>query len=211
MPEEIELKLRINAKDIPRLKRSPLVRQHVVGKPQTRKLTSIYYDTPSLALLHSKVSVRVRRMSGRWFQSIKTSGQATDGLHTRLEWEDLLQTGVPDFEKMRIIDHAGIAESLSKPALQSSLQPIFSTVVQRTEWQIQWKQAHLELALDIGHVVIDNENVAEICELEIELKSGDADAIQEFFNQLQSEFKLTKENTSKAELGYGLYLQRLKN
>lgn len=211
MPEEIELKLRIDAADIPRLKRSALVRQHMLGKAKTRKLTSIYYDTPTLALLHSKVSVRVRRMSGRWFQSIKTSGQATDGLHARLEWEDLLQTGAPDFEKMRTIDHADIAELLSKPSLQTSLQPIFSTVVKRTEWQIQWKQAYLELALDIGHVVIDNENAAEICELEIELKSGDADAIQEFFEQLKSGFKLTKENTSKAQLGYGLYLQLHKN
>ncbi len=211
MPEEIELKLRIDAKDIPRLKRSALVRQHLVGKPQTRKLTSIYYDTPTLALLQSNISVRVRRMSGRWFQSIKTSGQATEGLHARLEWEDLLQTGAPDFEKMRIIDHDGIRALLCSPALQASLHPIFSTMVKRTEWQIQWKQKHLELALDIGHVVIDNENTAEICELEIELKTGDTDAIQEFFEQLQSGFKLTKENISKAQLGYSLYLQRHKN
>jgi triphosphatase len=208
MPEEIELKLRINAKDIPRLKRSPLVRQHVVGKPQTRKLTSIYYDTPSLALLRSKVSVRVRRMSGRWFQSIKTSGQATDGLHSRLEWEDLLQSGHPNFDKMQAIDHVGIRQLLTDSSMQASLQPIFSTVVKRTEWQIQWQQTHLELALDIGHVVIANTEVTEICELEIELKSGDADAIQAFAKHLQSEFKLTKENSSKAELGYSLYLQQ---
>lgn len=211
MPEEIELKLRLNAADIPRLKRSQVIRQYLMGKPLSRKLTSIYYDTPELDLLKAEVSVRVRRMSGRWFQSIKTAGHAQDGLHARLEWEDLLEVGAPDFEKMRSIDQVDIANLLSKPHLQAALKPIFSTVVTRTEWQLQLAQSHLELALDIGHVVIEGENVEDICELEIELKSGQASAITAFADQLRTRFALVEENVSKAQVGYRTYLQRHKN
>lgn len=206
MPEEIELKLRLNAADIPDLKRSPVIQQHLIGKPLSRELTSIYYDTPKLDLLNAEVSVRVRHMSGRWFQSIKTAGQAHGGLHARLEWEDLLDAGAPDFEKMRCIDRADIANLLSNPQLQIALKPIFSTVVMRTEWQLQLEQSQLELALDIGHVVIDGANVEDICELEIELKSGNASAIKLFADQLRTKFALVEENVSKAQLGYRAYL-----
>lgn len=211
MPEEIELKLRLNPSDIPRLKRSHTVRQYLIGKPLSRKLTSIYYDTPELALLKAEVSVRLRHMSGRWFQSVKTAGHAHEGLHARLEWEDLLETGVPDFEKMRGIDNAETAKLLSNPQLQVALKPIFSTVVMRTEWQLHVEQSHLELALDIGHVVIDGRDVEDICELEIELKSGHTSAIKLCADRLRTEFALVEENISKAQLGYQTYQQSYKN
>lgn len=211
MSEEIELKLRLNAADIPDLKRSQVIQQHLIGKPLSRELTSIYYDTPELDLLKAEVSVRVRHMFGRWFQSVKTAGQAHDGLHARLEWEDLLDTGTPDFEKMRCIDNVDIANLLSNPQLQVALKPIFSTAVMRTEWQLQVAQSQLELALDIGHLVIDGENIEDICELEIELKSGNASAIKPFADQLRTKFALVEENVSKAQLGYFAYLQRHKN
>lgn len=211
MVEEIELKLRLSAADIPRLKRSQVIRQHLIGKPLSRELTSIYYDTPKLDLLEAGLSVRVRHMSGRWFQSVKTAGQAHNGLHERLEWEDLLDTGAPDFEKMRCIDNAAIANLLSNPQLQLALKPIFSTVVMRTEWQLQLEQSHLELALDIGHIVIDGVNVEDICELEIELKSGHASVIHQIADQLRTKFVLVEENVSKAQLGYRAYLKHHKN
>lgn len=211
MPEEIELKLRLNAADMPRLKRSQVIRQHLIDKPASRKLTSIYYDTPDLDLLKAKVSVRVRRMTGRWFQSIKTAGHAQNGLHARLEWEDLLEIGAPDFEKMRSIDQPDIATLLSNTGLQAALKPIFSTVVTRTEWQLQVAQSHLELALDIGHVVIEGEKLEDICELEIELKSGQAADITKFAEQLRARFVLVEENVSKAQVGYRAYLRRHKN
>lgn len=211
MPEEIELKLRLNAADIPRLMHSEIIQQHLISKPTSQELTSIYYDTPELDLLKAEVSVRVRHMSGRWFQSIKTAGQAHDGLHARLEWEDLLDADKPDFEKMRCIDNANIAKLLSNQQLQAALEPIFSTVVMRTEWQLHQAQSQLELALDIGHVEIDGENVEDICELEIELKSGHPSAITEFADQLRTEFPLVEENVSKAQLGYHAHLKRHKN
>ena len=64
MAHEVELKLRIRARDVARLRRHPALTAYSEASPVTRKLTSIYYDTPTLALLDRELSLRVRRMAG---------------------------------------------------------------------------------------------------------------------------------------------------
>lgn len=202
MASEIELKLRIAAADIPRLRGHPLVKTHTVGKPITRRLTSIYYDTPQLDLVKSGVSLRVRRMSGGWFQSIKTAGKASGGLHDRQEWEDLLRRGVPDFDK---ITEPWLRAIFDAPALRAALRPIFTTDVKRTEWQLETDIGQIEMALDVGHLLIDGMARAEICEVELELKAGVPTQLFDFASALQDTIPLHAEDTSKAELGYAFY------
>lgn len=204
MPSEIELKLRIAANDIPRLRRHRLVRQHCTERPVTRKLTSIYYDTPDLVLLNAGISLRVRRMSGGWFQSIKTAGKASDGLHDRQEWEDLLQRGQPDFNK---ITEPALRRIFDDQALRDRLAPIFTTDVKRTEWQLETGHGSIEMALDLGYLVIDGAALADIREVELELKSGKTEQLFDFARQLQQSMDLQAEDTSKAELGYAFYLK----
>lgn len=205
MSSEIELKLRIAAADIPRLRRHRLVRQHGIGRAITRKLASIYYDTPDLALLKAGISLRVRRMSGGWFQSIKTAGKASGGLHDRQEWEDLLHRGQPDFSK---ITEPWLRAIFDDTDLRAALRPIFTTDVKRTEWQLDTSQGLIEMALDVGHLMIDGTARAEICELELELKQGEQQQLFDFAQALQRSITLQPEDTSKAELGYAFYLKR---
>jgi triphosphatase len=87
MANEVELKLRIAAPDILRLKHHPGIKVAQVGKPRTHNLLSIYYDTPQLTLLDLGVSLRVRRVSGNWIQTVKGKGEALAGLHQRQEFE----------------------------------------------------------------------------------------------------------------------------
>lgn len=201
---EIELKLRINKEDIPRFKRQKVIKQHLASKPRTRRLISIYYDTPDLQLVKAGLSLRVRRMSGGWFQSIKTAGSVIKGLHNRMEWEDLLHSGKPDFNK---ITDPALIEVFANPALQAALKPIFITDVKRTEWQLKLPEGQIELALDIGALVIEHQTKADICEIELELKSGNESQLFEFAKALQKNITLNPENISKAELGYRFYQQ----
>jgi len=50
MAVETELKLRITAKDMEKLKRHPFLRSISSGRAITRKLYSVYFDTPDLHL-----------------------------------------------------------------------------------------------------------------------------------------------------------------
>lgn len=202
MPNEVELKLRIAPTDAASLRHIPAVTVATVGKPVTRKLVSIYYDTPDLQLLDAGVSLRVRRMSGGWFQAVKGKGVALAGLHQRMEWEDAIATGHPDFSKLTDPALTGIFDN--KP-LRAALAPIFLTEVKRTEWQLSMPDgSHIEMALDMGKLEAHGKS-EPINEVELELKHGHPARLFELALELQSQVPLHIENVSKAQRGYGYY------
>lgn len=199
IPNEIELKLRISTKDVLRLRRHVAIKKHLAGKPVTRRLISIYYDTPDLQLLKKRISLRVRRMSGRWFQAVKGSGHSLAGLHQRMEWEDIIARGYPDFTK---ITETSLARIFAEQSLRGALRPIFITDVKRTEWQLVYEDGTaIEVALDLGQLEIDDQS-EPISELELELKNGEACRLFELAAELQKTIPLHIENISKAERGY---------
>jgi len=202
MPNEVELKLRINPAHVARLRRHPAIVDALIGKPVTRKLTSIYYDTPDLQLLDAHVSLRLRRMSGNWFQAVKAAGSSLAGLHQRMEWEDIIAAGRPDFSK---INDPALMPVFASDELRAALQPIFVTEVQRSEWQLTMADGSLiEMALDRGGLRV-KEITQPICEVELELKSGHASQLFDLALRLQADIPLHIENASKAQHGYAYY------
>lgn len=202
MPNEVELKLRIAAADVPRLRHHPAITGITVGKPITRKLTSIYYDTPPLALLDAGLSLRVRRMSGGWFQAVKGAGHSLAGLHQRMEWEDIIARGEPDFSK---ITDPALTRIFDEPALRAALRPIFTTDVRRTEWQLEPTDgSQVEMALDLGELIVGDSREA-ISEVELELKQGEPARLFELALALLDDIPLWIENVSKAQRGYACY------
>lgn len=202
MANEIELKLRIAPQDVDALAQHPAVLSYLIEAPITRQLTSIYYDTPDFKLKQAKTSLRVRHMQGMWFQAVKSAGVVKDGLHSRKEWEDKLEKGEPDFNK---IMQTEMADFFSDPNLQAALRPIFTTEMKRTEWQLGLPNGKIEMSLDIGEIFTQNHSQrVPICEVELELKQGEAEQLFAFAQQLQQDIQLTAENTSKAGFGYAL-------
>jgi len=202
MADEVELKLRINAADVPRLKRHPAIKAALTEPSRTRRLVSIYYDTPQLALLDAGISLRVRRMSGHWFQAVKGSGKALAGLHQRSEWEGIIAAGRPDFSK---ITEPALTRIFDDQALRDALQPIFTTDTRRTEWHLLVEDgSQVEMALDLGEVQA-GEQRETISEVELELKHGHAGHLFQFALALQADIPLWIENVSKAQRGYAYY------
>jgi triphosphatase len=204
MANEIELKLRVAESDASKINLHPAITNRLVGEPLTRKLVSIYYDTPNLDLLDSGLNLRVRSMSGGWFQAVKSSGQSIGGLHQRLEWEDLLTKNEPDFNK---ITEPHLANIFAEQALRDALKPVFVVDVMRTDWRLKYKDgSEIEASLDIGDLKICTPNVwqsiAPIHELEIELKQGRISHLFDLALDLQRDISLSIENISKAQIGY---------
>ena len=73
MANEIELKLRIDESNASLLNHHPAITDRLIEQPWTRKLVSIYYDTPNFTLLDAGLNLRVRSMSGGWFQAINSA------------------------------------------------------------------------------------------------------------------------------------------
>src|SRR5690554_3643540 len=202
MSNEIELKLLIKYDDVAKLHSHPAIQKRMINEPLTRQLVSTYYDTPDLDLLHKRINLRVRHMSGGWFQAVKGTGQSIAGLHQRMEWEDVISGDRPDFDKIR---EPSLRRIFADKRLRESLSPIFVTDVQRTEWHLSYADGtEIEVALDFGQLEV-KEKTETISEIELELKQGHTWRLYELAVELQLDIPLWIENVSKAERGYRHY------
>ena len=210
MPNEVELKLRISPADEHKIANHPAIQSRLVRETPKRALISIYYDTPDLKLLDTRLSLRVRSMSGGWFQAIKSAGHSIGGLHQRMEWEDLLTRNEPDFNK--VID-PHLANIFASESLRNDLKPIFVVDVMRTDWHLQYEDGtEIEVSLDLGEIKVCEprvwERIEPLNELEIELKHGNTLHLFELALALQQEVPFIIENQSKADRGYACIRQQ---
>jgi len=204
---EIELKLLLDPADVASFRRHPLLKHYAISKPQSRQLTSIYFDTSDLYLQQNHTALRVRKVGRRWVQTCKSGGQAAAGLHQRPEWESDISAAAPDLPALRKLLEPGsrVAGMFSAPGLAQRLRPIFTTQFRRTIWLLRSQTGdEVELALDQGEIRYGDKSVP-ISEIELELKSGAAASLFELALALQQTLPLRAANISKAERGYAMY------
>ncbi len=199
MAVERELKLRIAPEQMGRLKRHPLLKQLCTVRATTRKLYSVYYDTPRLDLRRNGMALRLRRVGRQWLQTLKGGGGVQAGLHQRDEWE----TSVPG----QALDVPAL-EAYGAPHLPSSLrkklQPLFITDFTRTSYMVMYEGATIELGMDSGEIRAGRAS-HPISELELEIKAGEAQQLFKLALALIDIVPLEVEHISKAEYGYALY------
>src|SRR5512147_777302 len=169
-PMEIELKLALPPQQAAAFLRRMARRRTLKGTgsvPLEQDLVTRYFDTPDFALSAQGVALRVRRVGRRWLQTLKTEGERRGGLSRRVEFEVPVGRGIPDWQRFPAEAQAYVAE-----ALRAQLVPVFETRFHRTAWLLKGKGgAQIEVALDVGEVVA-GERSQPICEIELELKSG---------------------------------------
>jgi triphosphatase len=164
-PREVELKLALSAHDLPALRR----RLSRFGKGEAVEVDNVYFDTADRLLRGNRMALRVRRIGGRWLQTLKTEGRA-GALASRGEWEVPAPRGRLD--PGRFAQTPLVALLHSHPGLR--LQRVFRTRFRRTLWPAG--DGAIEIALDEGEIEAGGRRVP-ILELELELKSGPADSL----------------------------------
>lgn len=199
MPTETELKLRFIPAHLAKLRRHRLFRTHQLSKPSTRHLHNIYFDTPKLDLHRNEMALRLRSVSGYWLQTLKGGGSVKGGLHQRNEWEAPVSSAKLDFT---ILDAAIWDEHLPQ-RLRKKLKPVFVTDFSRTSRMVEWQGAQIEVCMDNGEVKT-SQHSAPICEVELELKSGDPQQLFELALAILKIVPFELESVSKAERGFRL-------
>jgi len=213
VPVETELKLQLLPEHIARLRSSSVLSQSV---PETFELDNIYYDTSDHLLHRHAMALRLRKVGGRWFQTLKTQGIARGSVRDRGEWE----TPARVVRRRGRIDVARFVKSpltslLAQHPGRSSLVPIFRTHVTRTVWSIQRGPTSVEVALDVGEIEAEHQQQMlreAICEIELELKGGPRNgelvlldlALELIDANGRAPLALVPVTRSKAERGYQL-------
>lgn len=199
MPVETELKLRIAPEHLAKLKRHPLLKAHQLTRPSTRRLYNIYFDTPKLALHQSEMALRLRRNGRQWLQTLKGGGSVQGGLHQRNEWEMAVSGPALDFS----LPQVGEWSELLPEKMRNKLQPVFVTDFSRCSRIMSWQGAQIELCMDQGEVSTEQQR-ASICELELELISGEPRQLFELALAILDIVPFELESVSKAEQGFRL-------
>jgi triphosphatase len=171
-----------------------------------KQLSNCYFDNNDLALRKMDIGLRIRGVDQAYEQTVKTAGKVLGCLHQRPEYNVALEGNNLDlslFPEHIWPEHVDVAK------LQKSLQVIFNTNFFRQTWLITQGSSVIELALDRGEISIDsNVDTLAINELEIELVSGDEQALFALAEQLMTVVQMKPGKLSKAARGYALYHQR---
>jgi inorganic triphosphatase YgiF len=201
---EFELKLELTPQQLQRIGGHPALEQLTVGKPVTRTLRSIYFDTPDHRLRAQGISLRLRSIGDQWVQTIKAGNGVTNGISQPSELEAVVGSPEPD---LRAIGDRKIRRSIQKALKASTLEPQFETLITRTTHRLHSDKGDLELALDEGVVRTGNAE-DKLCEAELELKAGPPECLLETATALFSSEAVRLAQASKADRGYDLVLGR---
>jgi inorganic triphosphatase YgiF len=193
MNAETELKFRLAPREL-----SSVLRGHG-GRRRDRSeqtLVSTYYDTAKQKLRRHGLTLRVRKIEGRYVQTVKAGGSASV---TRGEWEQDVAGAKPDLKKIRNTPLA----SLATKKLPRKLRPMFQTDVHRTTQARRVRQSRIELAVDRGRIGAGRRS-RPVAELELELKSGRAADLFRLARTLARKTGAELDLRSKAERGFQL-------
>ena len=161
----------------------------------TISMETTYYDTPSSALSARYYTLRRRLENGCSVCTLKTpAGKA------RAEWE---------LECPTIEDAIGQFPSLGCPEdfaeiVKEGIMPVCGAKFTRIAKTLAFPEGTLELALDQG-VLMGGGKEIPLCEVEVELKSGDGTFCDLFAKTLAARFGLTLQKKSKFKRALALY------
>lgn len=202
---ETELKLELDPADSNRFRHNPIIKELADGKARQEELIAIYFDTPDFLLRQHGAGLRVRKIQGRWIQTLKAGGSVKGGLHERHEWESPVGGAVPELKQFAATaDMDGsLTTLLKRSSIANALQPVFRVKVQRITWNLRDGDNHVELVLDAGSVQRKGRKMP-VSEIELELREGEPGCLYDIALRLLDGVPLRLSNVSKAQRGYAL-------
>ncbi|WP_158971918.1 inorganic triphosphatase [Paraglaciecola sp. L3A3] len=207
MEYEIELKLLAadNAGDI--IEQKLLPQLNCVVTKQVVELSNYYFDTDERTLRKNDIGLRIRGKGKQLEQTLKTAGSSVGGLYQRPEYNvqladrDEHTSVVPD---LSLFPQNAWPAGLSVEKVQQKLATLFTTNFVRKIYLLDVSDTcQIEMVWDLGSVSANGQSVP-ICEIELELKKGNAGEIFVLAQKLLQVMYLSIGTDSKAARGYRL-------
>ncbi|MCR5803459.1 MAG: CYTH domain-containing protein [Clostridia bacterium] len=176
-------------------------------KQEAVKLSSTYYDTRDRRMTSRGGSIRVRNISDSdeeeetYEHTIKLGGKVDNGLHQRYEWN--VKTFSKSFSKEEFLDGISRSEDPSDILMEAldgitedNLEPLCKTKFNRTVYTLGYGDSLMEACFDVGKLSAGDKS-EPICELELELISGDVVDLMDMANYIVSKTNAEFSNYSK--------------
>lgn len=200
MTQEIELKLGVPPKLAGQFRRLRVIRDLAVARPRSRRMLSVYYDTPALDFRSRKAEIRVRKVGAGHVMTLKRDEDPTLGPHARREWETKIAGGAP---RLEAVDDAEFGALVTEVGPGAKLEPVFESDIDRRSWTLRSGDSEIALTLDVGEIRASGRR-SPVSEAELELKAGEPSSLFEVARLLRAELELPLETQTKSERGYDL-------
>lgn len=209
--KEVELKFQV-----PQGKRKA-VESAVAGPQPARRirLQAAYFDTPGSVLAQSGMALRLRKEGRVWVQTLKAvlpdGGHMTRAEHnvTRTETGTAIPAINPQLHADTPVGAALLKVLKGRKAhADGPLQQVMATDIWRRARTVRVAGGTVELAFDAGVITAgpaDAPRRQPVCELEIELKSGQPQAVVSTAGRWVARHGLWLDTRSKAEMGQLLW------
>lgn len=200
---EIEMKYKIPSKDVTEAiwNDADIIRMEENNSREKVFMKASYFDTDDYLLSKNDFAFRIRMEGNRIVASLKLKGESSEGLHTREEINvpvddegcfirpnpAIFRESVPGRELMKIVGERPLHSLLETKFLRSKLRIDTGTTL-------------CELAIDVGEIITDFGNLP-ICEMELELFSGDQDEMKRLGDTIAEKYQLIPEDRSKYARG----------
>ena len=162
-------------------------------------MATIYYDTEDRALSERKWTLRLRQENYDLIATVKTPAGED---HARGEWSCPAQSIEEAIEKLIV---CGAPKELLVLTAKG-VKPLCLARFSRRAAQVKFADGTVcELAGDVG-MVCAGQKEAPICEIEVELKQGDAETAKAFADELCERFGLKEEPLSKFQRAAALVI-----
>lgn len=201
------------------LRRLTAALTRAAGGPGRRKaLVNTYFDTDDGTLFHRGAALRLRHQGRQRLQTLKGPASSRGGALNRAEWEMPAPGG---HLRLDLFDAPG-ARTLLHGVLPGQLRPLFTSTIQRRVFLLPLTPRDtigndtdggigVEVALDTGVIQVPGQADIAVCEMELELTGGPADAagaraaiaaLYDWALHFNALAPLTVESRTKAERGY---------
>jgi inorganic triphosphatase YgiF len=164
------------------------IAQQYLPSYEQYQMQTTYYDTPSRALSARHITLRCRMENGEAVCTVKTPLAG----YGRGEWDcrcDDICKAIP------ILVEAGAPEAILSLTAEG-LEPVCGARFTRHAGRVDFAEAVLEIALDTG-ILMGGGKELPLCEVEVELKSGEPEAAIAFGMELKRQFDLAPQGKSK--------------
>jgi triphosphatase len=195
-PTELEVKLELPPAAVPQFRKLPLIRGIEAPAKRASEI-SVYFDTDKQKLRRHGIVLRVRRIGGRYVQTVKATRDAE--MFARDEWEWEIAGGQPD---LRLARGTALGCALKRKSYRR-LRPMFETRVRRAVFPLVDRRCAINLTLDQG-TIDTGATSSPFCEIELDLQRGDQGDLFKVARRMSQALPAQLGLRSKAERGYSL-------
>nr|WP_321984236.1 CHAD domain-containing protein [uncultured Lichenicoccus sp.] len=197
-PEPARLRLQPEPESVPLLRRAPVIARHARNAGTTRRIETIYYDTPDHLLFENGLSLRVRRQGRRFVQTLSSRAAGI--------WSYKLPNAVPDLAGLEQSQADWLVPATRDGLLRGPLVAVFTATTRRHTRRLELPDALVDIVFEDGEIEAQGRH-HKIDRISLVSQSGDASALYEIGMRLLDVAPLRVGADSTIPLGYALASQ----